>query len=148
MLHRRLRLVGYIRTGGTAVSSGEQRLMIQQYCSAHNHDLIGCSQVDTDRPSFGFEEALQALKHADGIIALDIDRFSHRAGDHLLDVRPLVDRLLHTGKVLITLTDGIETVTASGQASLLELLHEWSDQNGVLLPTKGDFESIINRNVV
>lgn len=146
MLHRKLRLIGYLRTGGSQVSAREQRNMIREYCVQHGHHLVGFTEVDSDRPSFGLQEALNGLKKSDGIIAADLDQFVTHLDDRLIDLRPLIERLFHTGKVLITLIDGMETITAAGQLRLVEVINEWSGHEAISTVTRGETESTIASN--
>ncbi|MDR3615844.1 MAG: hypothetical protein P4L53_19955 [Candidatus Obscuribacterales bacterium] len=146
MLHRKLRLIGYLRTGGSPVSVREQRNMIREYCLMNEHHLIGFTEVDSDRPSFGLQEALNGLKKNDGIIATALDQFVCHPSDRLTDLRPLVERLFHSGKVLITLSDGVETVTPAGQLSLIEMINEWSGHEAISPITRGQAESTIAHN--
>ncbi len=133
MLHKKLRLIGYIRCGGTDFGSAQQRRMIQKFCDDHGHTLVGFSETDGSVPGYGLHEAIDALGANDGIIAIDLDRFVRHHDDRLLDLRPLIENMLHNGKVLITLLDGIETLTARGQQVTLDLLNSWSERAGVIM---------------
>jgi len=62
MLHKKLRLVGYIRSGGTTIDAVQQRAMMEQYCSEHHYTFIGCSEVDSDMPGYGLKEAIAATQ--------------------------------------------------------------------------------------
>jgi DNA invertase Pin-like site-specific DNA recombinase len=143
MLHRKLRLIGYLRTGGSLISVRDQRNMIREYCVQNGHHLIGFTEVDSDKPSFGLQEALNGLKKSDGMIAVDLDRFITHGDDRLVELRPLVERLFHSGKVLITLIDGIETATAAGQLGLIEMINDWSGNEAISPMTRGQLESTI-----
>jgi len=138
MLHKKVRLIGYIRSGGTDVGSEKQRKMIQKYCGDHGHILVGYSETDSDVPGYGLHEALSALGNNDGIIALDLDRFVRHHDDRLFELRPLIESMLQKGKVIITLLDGVETLTAQGQHVTLELLNEWSEREGVVMAPTSD----------
>ena len=46
MLHKKLRLLGYLRTGGTSLNAEEQKQKIEEYCREHEHKLVGYSAVD------------------------------------------------------------------------------------------------------
>jgi hypothetical protein len=146
MLLKRLRLIGYIRTGQTEVTADQQRRINQEFCHAHNNQLIGFSETDRDKPCFGLQGVLQALNHVDGIIALDLDRFVHHAEDRLYELRPFLQNLLRSKKVLITIADGIETISASGQKAILEHLNEWNEREGLAFPTRNDFEFALSRS--
>jgi len=52
----------------------------------------------------------------------------------LLDLRPLIENLMKEKKVLVTLCDGIETLTAGGQHAVMEILNEWSDRESLVMP--------------
>lgn len=143
MLHRKLRLTGYVRESPESASASKQVHAIKQYCKSHDYSVCIVKLVDSNRPSYGWEEAKEALECSDGIIAFDLDRFVWHENDRPLDLRTLVERLHARNKVLITVNDCFETVTPEGQVRLLTLLNEWSDRKNVALPTKGDFESAL-----
>ncbi len=143
MLHRKLKLVGYIREGAHSASAQKQRIAIKQYCKANKYEVSFVTLVDSDRPSYGWEQAKKALDLSDGVIAYDLNRFVWHENDRPLDLRTLVERLHARNKVLITVADGFETVTPEGQMRLLTMLHEWSERKNIALPTKGDFESAL-----
>ena len=135
MLHRKLRLMGYVRSAGCSVDIDEQRRLIEQYCHEHHHHLVGFTHVDPGDPGLGLQEAITALHSYDGIIAYDLNRFVHSIDDRLVELRALLERLLHEGKVLITLVEGIETLTAAGQETVIELLYKLSDGQRQLMTT-------------
>lgn len=135
MLHRKLRLMGYVRSTGCSVDIDEQRRLIEQYCHEHHHHLVGFAHVDEGDPGLGLQEAITALHSYDGIIAYDLNRFVHSIDDRLVELRSLLERLLHEGKVLITLVEGIETLTAAGQETIIELLYKLSDGQRQLMTT-------------
>lgn len=141
MLHRKLRLVGYIRQGTRGPSVAKQRAAISDYCKKHGYSVSLLSMIDGAKPSYGWEQAKQAIESSDGVIAFDLNRFEWHENDRPLDIRTLVERLHARNKVLITVDDGFETVTPEGQMKLLLLLNQWSDRKNMALPSKGDFES-------
>jgi hypothetical protein len=133
MRFTRLNLIGYIRTGGTDFSAEQQKLMLSEYCTGHAAKIIKYFE-DTDCPSFGFESALASLGQADGIIAIDLQRFAKDTIEPMIELRPVLDRLMHSHKALITVLDGLETLTANGQETMQDLMHTWSDRQHVQLP--------------
>ncbi len=143
MLHRKLHLVGYIREDKQGPSAAKQRSAIKEYCNAKGYTVSIITIVDWAKPSYGWEQAKQALEVSDGVIAFDLNRLAWHENDRPLDLRTLVERLHSRNKVLITVDDGFETVTPDGQMKLLLLLNEWSERKQVSLPIKGDFESAL-----
>ncbi len=127
--------MGYVRSAGCSVDIDEQRRLIEQYCHEHHHHLVGLAHVDEGDPGLGLQEAITALHSYDGIIAYDLNRFVHSIDDRLVELRSLLERLLHEGKVLITLVEGIETLTAAGQETIIELLYKLSDGQRQLMTT-------------
>lgn len=134
MKHKKLRLIGYIRTGGSTLSIEEQKRNIEAYCCEHGHKLVHISIVDTDIPSSGLEESLDMLQGNDGIIAVDLNRFVKHHEDRLFDLRPLIQKMLHENKILIAVNEQFETQTALGQQTALDMIHEWSDRESVIMP--------------
>lgn len=135
MLHRKLRLIGYVRSAGCSIDNNEQRRLIEQYCHEHGHHLVGFAHVDEGDPGLGLHQAITTLHSYDGIIAYDLNRFVHSIDDRVVELRALLETLLHEGKVLITLIEGIETLTAGGQETVIELLYKLSDGHKQLMTT-------------
>lgn len=127
--------MGYLRSAGCIVDIAEQRRLIEQYCHDHHHHLVGFAHVDEGDPGLGLQEAVSSLHSYDGIIAYDLNRFVHSIDDRVLELRALLERLLHEGKVLVTLVEGIETLTAAGQETVIELLYKLSDGHRQLMTT-------------
>jgi hypothetical protein len=136
--HHNLRLVGYIRTGDTHVTADEQRKMITDHCEKYGHHLVGFTHVDMEKPQYGLQEAMAALQEDDGIIAMDLDRFVRHPEDRLLDLRPLIQQFMHSGKVLVTVKEGIETRSAAGQQRVNDFLSEWFDRDNVTMHATSD----------
>lgn len=130
MFHNSLRLIGYVRCADTKSTVAEQIAAIKEYCRNHKHMLV---EIFTDgpQPGVGLAMALQALDHADGLIVTSICNLVSRKDDALLQARPIIDaNFMHGHRKLISLYDGIETVTASGEGNLMNLLNEWSLREG------------------
>jgi hypothetical protein len=120
-------LVAYVRTNGSKLNRDEQMHLMQEYCLEHNYQIIKTFE-DTGKPSFGLEEALETLGRVDGLIAVDIDRFVEHPRDRLRDLRPFVHHFFcHTNKHLITIREGIDTGSLSGQSSAVELITQPKD---------------------
>ncbi len=133
MQHRKLRLIGYVRDGNTKLSVEEQTRVINQYCHQHGHTIAGFAE-DSLRPGLGLQEALQGLDVNDGIIATDLNRFVRHEADRLLDLRPLIENMVREEKVLVTIDEGIETLTANGQKVIFDLLSTWSERESIMMP--------------
>ncbi|MFA6208963.1 MAG: recombinase family protein [Candidatus Obscuribacterales bacterium] len=144
MLHKKLRLIGYLRTGGTNLGIDAQKQQIEEFCREHQHTLCGFSAVDEGEPALGLAEVLQALHDFDGIIATDLNRFVKHHEDRLADLRPLIVKMMHQGKVLITINEQLETQTADGQFVTLQLLDEWSDRESTVMPPIHEHADISN----
>ena len=134
MLHKKLRLIGYLRTGGTILNVEEQKQKIEEYCSEHEHKIVRYSGVDEGQPGLGLHDALEGLKDYDGIIAIDLNRFVKHHEDRLVDLRPMIQKMLHERKALIAINEQFETQTALGQHTALDLLQEWSDRESTRMP--------------
>ena len=134
MLHKKLRLIGYLRTGGTSLNVEEQKQKIEEYCIEHEHKLVGYSAVDEGMPGLGLHDSLEALKEYDGIVAVDLNRYVKHHEDRLVDLRPLIQKILHERKVLIAINEQFETQTALGQHAALDLLQDWSDRESTIMP--------------
>jgi hypothetical protein len=117
-------LVGYIRYTSDPWDSGRQLERLQDYCARHGYRIEKAFE-DQGKPSLGLARALEALDQADGIIAVDLDRFVEHEGDKTRDLRPLIHEFLCLGnKHLITIKEGIDTGSAAGQQAAIELINQ------------------------
>lgn len=136
----RIKLIGYVRAGNSELSIQDQQTMIENYCLEHNYRLVQVFE-DTDRPSYGLSQALSAMDTADGMIVTDLVRFVTHTDDRLLELRPLIDKnFLHKGKILISITDGIETATPQGQEAAIGILDEWYLKEEWPAPTASELD--------
>ena len=111
-----MKLIAYAR-----VSTGDQQTIEAQgdkaraFCQLHDHELThiytdeGVSGQTIDRD--GLRDCLNALKKADGIVITKLDRLSRS----LMDWCWLMDYIHGQKKVLVSVTDGIDTSTAAGE---------------------------------
>lgn len=129
----RTNLIAYIRPGNDNIDALRQLQVIEGYCASHGYRLEKVFE-DEDKPSVGLASALEALRGADGLIAVDLDRFVQHEGDKTRDLRPLIHEFFSLGsKHLITIKEGIDTGSPSGQASAIELINQPRD-HGLDLP--------------
>jgi hypothetical protein len=120
-------LVAYIRYMEDPWDAGRQLADIQNYCTQQGYRLERAFE-DQGKPSFGLTRALQALSEADGLIAVDLDRFIQHEGDKTRDLRPLIHEFLKPGsKYLITIKEGVDTSSPTGQMSAIELINQPRD---------------------
>jgi len=108
-------LVAYLRVAGDLSSQEEQTTTINDYC-VNNGYRIAKFFVDTGKPSYALNEALQAMKEHHGLIAVNLQTFVENNEDRLRDLRPFVHHFFCSGnKDLITVEEGIDTATPQGQ---------------------------------
>jgi site-specific DNA recombinase len=118
-----MKLIGYVRVSteqqADNTSIEEQKKRIKAYCEAHGHRLVkvfeevGSGKNTQDRPYFN--EALEALESADGIIALKLDRVARSTRDVLTLVE---DVLQPQDKALVLLDLNIDTSSPMGMMIL------------------------------
>ena len=106
--------------------------------------MVGYSAVDEGKPGLGLHDAVEGLKAYDGIIATDLNRFVKHYEDRLVDLRPMIQKMLHEGKALIAINEQFETQTALGQQTALDLLQEWSDRESVVMPPIHEHQDMSN----
>ncbi len=132
MLHHKLNLIAFIRCGGSELNETEQEAMISEYCNTHNYHLSGIYLAENNLTNTVLTDAMKALASADGLIAVDLNRFVRHADDRLHDLAPLLNELIRHRKVLIAILDGIETVTPHGQKVAIDYANQWSDREGLM----------------
>jgi len=126
MLPRRLNLIGYVRSGQSLVNSNEQLKALENYCRDHSYHMTAVFS-DAERAAFGLSQALQAIKKADGLIVYDCARLVDNPADTFRELRPLIEnQFMHAHKKFISISEGFENVTTSGQANLMEVLNQWA----------------------
>lgn len=127
MLLKPLKLVGYARnTGSSSDTVADQTNAIKRYCE-RNHYVLMEIFVDGDGPGLGLAQAFETLSICDGLILSNVRLLAQHKDDSLCNLRPLIDNhFMHAHKKLISIEDGIENVTPSGQHNLMTLLNEWS----------------------
>lgn len=119
-----MKLVGYVRVSSAGqeenTSLEDQQRRIQQYCLAMGHELIqtfievGSGKSSKTRPEF--QNALETVQdHADGIIAIRLDRIARNTRD----VLTLVEDVLEPhSKHLVLLDLNVDTSTPTGKMVL------------------------------
>jgi DNA invertase Pin-like site-specific DNA recombinase len=126
MFVNNLKVVGYVRSGHTDVTSAEQIQALKDYCSKHGYRLERIFS-DEEELSLGYTDSLNALSEVNGLITYDVTRLVSHPSDSFRELRPLFkNRFMRTGKKILTVAEGIENITASGQANIIELMNEWS----------------------
>lgn len=118
-----MNLIGYIRVSTTGqednTSLEEQRRRLEAYCDAMGHTLVkvyaevrSAKSTET-RPEFN--QALEAVKKADGLIALKLDRIARNTRDVLILVEDILEPL---NKALVLLDLNVDTSTPTGKMIL------------------------------
>lgn len=126
-----MRLIGYIRVSAIGGRQGEgyispavQRESIAAYATELGGEVTVWEQDEDftggnmDRP--GFQRALNQLRAggADGIVVMDMSRFSRSSADGLAIVREIVDR----GQVFASATEHMDPHTPTGAFMLRQFL--------------------------
>jgi len=120
----KLNVIAYTRYTDDPWDAGRQLAAIQKYCSQHDYRLVKVFE-EAGRPSGGLSRALEALQEADALIAFDLDRFVEHEGDRMRDLRPFIhDFFGLKNKRLITIQEGIDTGSPSGQMDAIGIINE------------------------
>lgn len=118
-----MKLIGYVRVSSKGqtdnTSIEEQKRRIRAYCEAHGHKLVrvyeetGSGKDTENRPEF--QNVIEALRKADGIIAFKLDRIARNTADvlHLVN-----DVLKPSSKALVLLDLNVDTSTPTGMMIL------------------------------
>jgi len=117
-------VVVYLRSDREGSAAQEQIELIHSYCKTHGFHIAQVFE-DLGKPSAGLTNALNALKEADALMAVDLDRFVEHSNDRLRDLRPFIHHFFcHTKKHLITITEGIDTSSSAGQIIAIDAVSE------------------------
>jgi DNA invertase Pin-like site-specific DNA recombinase len=124
---RNHRYVGYVRAIEQA-DLAEQYAQLESFAKEHGLQIAE-TFCDIGKPMSGLHHAMEALKDADGLLIVDLNRLVTHTDDRLRDLRPILHHFCapSEGKHLISIAEGINTATASGQASAMELVKELRD---------------------
>ena len=130
MLYKTLKLIGYVRTVPGGLPRERQCDTIKQFCKEHHHKLLAF-YYDEGAPNMGLDSALQGLEDVDGLAIFDLKRLIPDNSDTLRELAPLLkNNFLQKRKKIVSVTDGMENITPTGQENLIGYLnqHEKSDQ--------------------
>ncbi len=117
-------LVAYIRASKHS-DIPKYRQEIEDYCKQHSYKITEVCIDEGDQPSFGLQEAFDALQHADGLISCQIGMFIKAHGDRTRELRPFIHHFFcMRDKHLITIMDGIDTGSSFGQENAINLICE------------------------
>lgn len=124
-LHNR-RVIAYVRACDE-MNLDEQYKEIERYACAHKLKIEE-TFCDVGPPMSGLRHAIEALETADTLIVCNLTRLVMHTDDRLRDLRPILHRFCsNDGKHLISIEEGVNTATASGQLNALELINEVKD---------------------
>ena len=131
-LHHRpgtnVKLVAYTKSGGDTNTAEIQMEVIRDYCSSHGYTIHAHYEWKSESPALAVHDAIMALEHCDGLIVTDLARLVEHHDDPLRDLTPLVhDHFVHCNKHLISVKEGVNTSTTSGQQLLVEYMNELRD---------------------
>lgn len=114
--------VAYVRAY-SQLELDNQCELIEQYAKQHHLKIVE-TYCDLGPPISGLHHAMEALEGADGLIVTDLDRLVTHTIDRLRDLRPLLHKFCSASenRHLISISEGIDTGTAIGQANAMELV--------------------------
>jgi Resolvase, N terminal domain len=126
MIVKRLKFLGYVRTSRGSMSHQDQIEAITAHCNRNSYEILGFFSDELE-PAVGYANALAGLSDVDGLIVTDLTRMVPDSSETLREVRPvLTEKILHEGKKFVSIADGLENITASGQEHLRDLLNDCS----------------------
>ena len=124
---RNLRVVGLLSSRGIC-SARKQAATIEQYCRQFGYSLVEVFDCASESTPLAIHEALEALRHVDGLIVSEIFSLVEHDGDTLRDLAPMIhDHFFHKGKHLISVKEQINTGTPEGQEAIIEYLKQLTD---------------------
>lgn len=119
------RVVAYLREpeGAHSISNERQLALVEEFCKQHGYELVNVFRDHGSEPGPGLHAALDALSMADGLVALDLERFVHDHKDRLRDLKPLLHKFFcNTDRYLLTVLEGVNTRGTAGQQQAMEIL--------------------------
>lgn len=117
-----------MRVDGDQNGRDKQLKLINEFCQEHGCEVVKVFQDDGPTPGSALSLALQALNQADGLIAVDLNRFVHHHGDRMRDLKPFIHNFFcHTERYLLTVTEGIDTSSPVGQKNAVEFFSNVKD---------------------
>lgn len=119
------RVIAYLREpeGSCVISNERQLALIEEFCKQHGYELVNIFRDHSSEPGLGLSMALDALSMADGLVALDLERFVHDHKDRLRDLKPLLHKFFcNTDRYLLTVLEGVNTRATGGQQSAMDVL--------------------------
>lgn len=125
------RLVAFLTDRGDGVSVHQQMKVIAEYCAEHDMNVVeqviysGGSQSTLQQSLI---ETRRLLDKADGIIVSDLNRLTEHQ-ERGYELRPLLHEFFcgDCHKRLISVAEGIDTRTASGQLAAIEIVNQVKD---------------------
>jgi hypothetical protein len=116
-------LVAYLRTTGDGIDISEQKKLIDEFCQGKDY-YIAATFCEHGKPGPALRDAMQACGDADGLIAIDLNRFVEKPMDRLRELRPFVHHFFcQSSKHLIAIEEGIDTGSTLGQANAITVLN-------------------------
>jgi DNA invertase Pin-like site-specific DNA recombinase len=107
----------------------EQYDEIEKYAKEH-HLVVTETYCDVGKPMTGLHHAMEALENADALLVCNLNRLVTHTDDRLRDLRPLLHHFCSQqagGKHLISIEEGINTSTPTGQMNAVEIINEYKD---------------------
>ncbi len=124
-VHNR-KIIAYVRACDE-MDLDEQFQEIERYASEHRLKIED-TFCDVGPPMFGLRHAIEALEHADTLIVCNLNRLVMHREDRLRDLRPILHRFCSNGgKHLISIEEGVNTASPTGQLNVLELINGVKD---------------------
>ena len=119
--HHPSRLIAYVRSENSGSAADEQKERLQEYCKVHGYTIVDYYEDIGSAPAMGLKDALDAMAEADGIIAVDLERFVHNHQDPIRELKPFLHNFFGLAhRYLLTIREGINTGTADGQKIALQ----------------------------
>ncbi len=126
MYARRMKFLGYVRTGRGSLSHQAQIEAMNAHCHRNGYEILGFFSDDLE-PSTGYANALAGLSDVDGLMVTDLTRMVSDCSASIRQLAPvLVNKFLRSDKKIVSIADGIENITPTGQEHMIALLNDWA----------------------
>ncbi len=121
-------LLAFLKEDDNSMPINQQLDLINEFCQIHGLKLAR-KIVFQDTRATSLQEAIRQMAFTDGLIVSDLDRLVSHECDRGHDLRTLLHEFVGAPahKRLVSVSEGIDTRTPSGQQAAMEMINQIKD---------------------